>query len=141
MFYALLALTILCALLLIGGTVWLLVARGQARPRTREEVVSDMLSSGADDDSGQPVAQFFRGKTAGVRVEAEMSYTEIKALIGQRRWREAAGPLMAMVGLLGLVLFGSLTIFVRMQDKLVGGLIAAFCVYMVVRIVISIVRA
>ncbi|MFH1086090.1 MAG: hypothetical protein V1772_10045 [Chloroflexota bacterium] len=141
MFAVLLGLTILCVLLTIAGASWMLMARGRARPRTHDEVAGDMLSALGGDEAGEPLAQTFRGVTVGVHVETELSYAEIKALIAQRRWREAAGPLMAMVGVLGLVLFGSLAFYVRLDDKLVGGLIAAVCVFTVARIVLAIARA
>jgi hypothetical protein len=48
---------------------------------------------------------------------------------------------LAIVGLLGLLLFGSLTLFVALDDKLVGGLIAVVGVFTTLRVTIGLIRA
>ena len=58
-----------------------------------------------------------------------------------RQWRGALPALRAMVGLFGLIVFGVLALWVKMDDKLIATVIAAVVLFTMGRIGWSFLRA
>lgn len=144
MFVLFLVLAILCLIPLVVGTVWMLAGRGQTTRRSGSDVGAEIMGGiGGDDDEGVPVAEksFFVGKSIRVSRSAEISYVEIKQLVRDRQWRSALPFLLAMIGLFGLIVFGVLALWFKLEDKLVATLIAGVVLFTMARIGWNIYRA
>jgi hypothetical protein len=76
-----------------------------------------------------------------VEGEASVSFVEIKDSIVSGNWRQALPVLLATGGMIGLMIFGSLTLFLLLEDKLIGGVILLVAAYTVIRLLINIARA
>ena len=72
---------------------------------------------------------------------AEISFGEIKASVRARQWRPVAPFLLAIGGMFGLLLFGSLALLVGLENKLVGAVLLAVVIYACVRTLDAFVRA
>jgi cell division protein FtsX len=81
------------------------------------------------------------GKGIQVSRSAEISYVEIKQLVRDRQWRAALPFLLAMIGLFGLIVFGVLALWVKLDDKLVATLIAGVVLFTMGRIGWNVYRA
>ena len=134
MIILLLILTAISCLSLVIGFIWFLVAKGETFQKSGEIGGQIMGEQPGDNDS--PVFQdtAFKGKAKSVQREASISFTEIKASLVAGHYSEAFPSLLVIIGILGLVLFGSLSLFVVMENKLVGGLIAAVAIFTTLRI-------
>ena len=135
MFPLFLALTGLSLVALVAGFVWTLVESGQATRRSGPDAGAEMLSGDASEES------VFRGKAISVERRAEFSFAEINKMVLTGQWRRALPILLAIGGLLGLLLFGSLALWLSLENRLVGGLIVAVALYAVVRTLIGFARA
>ena len=80
-------------------------------------------------------------RSDGVSVEGEITFAEMKAALSQGRIGDALGGLLAVGGMLGLMLFGALALFVALDNKVVGGMVVAICAFGVVRMVLRIIKA
>jgi hypothetical protein len=143
MIIILIALTILSALILAVGVAWLLAVGGQVERREGQEVGKEIatgLMQGNEDESAFRKTAF-KGKAKAVDYGASYSFREVKELLKSGKWREAAPLLLAVGGLLGLISFGSLTLFLAIDDKLVGGLVAAVALFSVLRVLVGMIRA
>lgn len=82
----------------------------------------------------------FKGTGVSVQREAAISFAEVKQLIrsGDRR---AIPPILAMGGLFCFIVFGVLTLFVALDDKVIGAIIAIPALYTMARIARDFVKA
>jgi len=140
-FITFLVLTGLSAVAMITGFVWMLAASGRTRRRSGPEVGAEIMG-GQMAEEGETLAEgtVFKGKGVAVSREVDLSFAEIKGMIRARR-PEAVPALLAAGGLLCLVLFGAVALWLGLEDKLVGTLFALVVLYTVGRIVVSFVRA
>jgi hypothetical protein len=144
MFVFFLVLAILSLILLVVGTIWLLAGGGQTTRRSGPDVGAELMGGiGDENDEGIPVAEtsIFVGKGIQLSRSVEISYTEIKQLVRDRQWRAALPFLLAMTGMFGLLDFGALALWFRMNDKLVATLIAGVVLFTMARIGWNISRA
>ena len=148
MFVLFLALTILSLVVLIVGFIWLLTSRGRTTRRSGPEVGAEIMTGMGDGVDGVDVEAIplveksvFVGTGAQVTRDVDVSFGDIKGLIGDRQWRGALPALLAMVGLFGLIVFGVLALWVKMDDKLIATVIAAVVLFTMARIGWSFFRA
>lgn len=138
MFVWFVVLTVISGITLIIGFIWMLTASGKTTRRSGPEVGAEIMggSAGDDDEAGITLLEksVFAGKAVAVEREAEVSYTDIKRMVRERRWRAALPPLLAMIGLSGLVVFGALALWVKLDDKLVATLIVAVVLFTMGRV-------
>jgi hypothetical protein len=73
--------------------------------------------------------------------DADVSFRDIKGMMRDRQWRGALPALLAMAGLFGLIVFGVLALWVKMDDKLIATVIAAVVFFTMARIGWSFLRA
>ena len=137
----LLIITIFFGLAMIGGFAWVLLQHGQVSRSSGEQLGTELM---AEDMIGDGVAgmqhTFFRGKARAVRSDASIGFDEIKDLIAVGDWLTALPFLLAIGGMLGLLLFGALTILTASKG-LIGVLLTAMAAYAVIRTLISFVRS
>jgi hypothetical protein len=120
MFIGLLVLSIASFGSAIAGFVWVLARRGQARRNmSRRRLV----------------------RSEGVSVTGELTFAEMKAALRAGKASEALGGILAVGGMLGLMLFGSLAVLAAIDNKIVGGMVVAICVFGVVRMIVRVVKA
>jgi hypothetical protein len=145
MFVLFLALTILSLIVLIVGFIWLLTARGQTTRRSGRDVGAEIMTGmGAEDEEEAiPLIEksVFVGAGAKVTRDVDVSFGDIKGMIRDRQWRAALPVLLAMGGLFGLIVFGVLALWVKMDDKLIATVIAAVVLFTMGRIGWSFLRA
>jgi len=70
-----------------------------------------------------------------------VSLGDIKGMLQDRQWRGALPALLVMGRLFGLVAFGVLALWVKMDDKLIATVIAAVVLFTMARIGWSFLRA
>jgi hypothetical protein len=140
-----LILTGLSLVALVAGTALMLVRQGETRRRSGQEVGAEIMAEGMvdDDEEGAVVGQrtAFKGKAITVEREASISLADVKQQIGAGQWRQNLPALLVVGGFAGLLLFGALAVWLAIDNKLVGGLIAIVAVYALVRMVLSFARA
>lgn len=138
-------LTALNAIALIIGFVWMLTGMGKTSRRTGEQVGADMTAEHMVNmlDQEESVGQtaVFKGKAVKVEREASISFRELWRLVEARAWRKVVPSLLAIGGMLGLLLFGSLALFFGMENKFLGGAMVIIAIYTVVRTLLALVRA
>lgn len=138
MFIPFIVLTAISGSALIIGFIWMLAAQGKTTRRSGPEVGAEIMGGSGGDDDGTGVTllekSVFAGKGVAVEREAEVSYAEIKRMVRAREWRAALPPLLAMVGLAGLVVFGALALWVKLDDKFVATLILAVVLFTMGRV-------
>ena len=138
-------LTLFSLIVLIIGIILLLTSRGKTTKRSGEDVGAKIMAEGMDDDEdeGFEVTQvgMFRGVGKEVEVNASVSFAEIKDAAASGNWRQAMPALLLMGGMVGLLIFGALAIFVIMGDKLVGGIVLVVAAYAVIRMLIGFMKA
>ena len=137
------ALTILSILALFAGFVWVLVSKGESSRHSGEAVGAELMREQFEDDEEWSITEksVFRGKAKAVEREASISFSDVKKQVKSGNWRESLPLLLAVGGFLGLLVFGSLALFFALDDKLVGGLIAAVAIFTVARILVQMARA
>ena len=143
MFILFLALTGLSVLALIAGTVLTAILFGRTRWRSGPEIGAEMMAERMARESGgvKPQHVFFIGKGVAVDREAGFSYAQIKQQLMAGRCLQMFPILLAMGGLLGLFLFGSVAAWLGIEDKLVAGAVVVVAFYALFRIISSFVRA
>ena len=145
MFVLFLALTILSLIVLIVGFIWLLTSRGRTTRRSGRDVGAEIMTGMGedDDDDAIPLVEksVFVGTGAQVTRDVDVSFGDIKGMIRDRQWRGALPALLAMAGLFGLIVFGVLALWVKMDDKLIATVIAAVVLFTMGRIGWSFLRA
>jgi hypothetical protein len=146
MFPLFLALAILSLLAVIAGGAWILAGRGHTQKRSGPEVGAEIMSatmSATEDEGGMTLAEgtVFAGKAVAVSVEAEISYAEIKGYLRAGQIYAVLPVLIAMAGLLGLLVFGALALWLKLDSKWLGAAIAGVVLFTVGRIVVAFIRA
>jgi hypothetical protein len=146
MFVLFLALTILSLIVLIVGFIWLLVSRGRTTRRSGPDVGAEIMNgmgNEIDDEVVIPVFEksVFAGTGAQVTRDVDVSFGDIKGMLRDRQGRGALPALLVMGGLFGLVIFGVLALWVKMDDKLIATAIAAVVLVTMARIGWSFLRA
>jgi hypothetical protein len=146
MFVLLLALTIVSLIVLIVGFIWLLTAQGRTTRRSGPDVGAELMTGMGDDvvdDEAIPLVEksVFVGTGVKVTRDVDVSFGDIKALLRNRQWRGALPALLVIGGLFGLMMFGVLALWVKMDDKLIATVIAAVVLFTMARIGWSFLRA
>ena len=142
MFVLFLTLTILSLIVLIIGFIWLLASQGRTTRRSgRERGRRDHDRPGrgrdaVDDVEAIPLVEksVFVGTGSQVTRDVDVSFGDIKGMLRDRQWRGALPALLAMAGLFGLIVFGVLALWVKMDDKLIATVIAAVVLFTMARI-------
>jgi hypothetical protein len=139
----LIGLTIVSFLVLASGAGLMLTGSGRTTRRQGQEVGREMIAEQMErqDETSLAQASAFRGKAVEVSTEASVGLGDVKRQLSQGQWRQALPALLAIGGLIGLLTFGALAIFVAIDDKLVGGLILAVVLFTVLRMAIAMARA
>jgi len=144
MFILFLVLTGLSVVDLIAGTIWTAVAFGQTRRRSGPEVGAEMtaerMARGTEGHT-RPQHVYFEGEAVSVEKEASLSLAEIKQGLKAGQWRQVLPALLVIEGFVGLLLFGAVTAWVGIEDRLLAGLIVVVALYALVRTVIAFARA
>jgi hypothetical protein len=99
--------------------------------------------TGMGDDDAIPLVEksVFVGTGAKVTRDVDVSFGDIKGMMRDRRWRGALPALLVIGGLFGLIVFGVLALWVKMDDKLIATVIAAVVLFTMARIGWSFFRA
>ena len=109
MLWVLVGLSALSVLLLVAGFIWVLIRSGNTTHRSGEEagrhIVGEQMEE--DDETSLYKKTAFRGQAASVKTEASMSFVDIKKQAKNGQWSEVLPALLAIIGLLGLLFFGS----------------------------------
>ena len=139
----LIGISVFCLLLLLTGFIWMLLRSGRTTYRQGEAVGQEMVAGRMEEDDETTLLQHtaFKGKAAVKKTEASTSFGDLKDHIRSGRWSLALPALLTLVGLLGLLVFGSLALWVAMEDKLVGGLIALVAIFTTLRVFAGLIRA
>ena len=139
-----LVLTGLSVVDLIAGTVWTAVAFGQTRQRSGPEVGAEMtaerMARGTVGHT-RPQYVYFAGEGVAVEKEASLSLSEIKQGLKAGQWRRMLPVLLAIEGFLGLLLFGAVSAWLGIENRLLAGLIVVVALYALVRTVMAFARA
>jgi hypothetical protein len=136
-----LALTLFSFLLIVVGFIWVVTTSGETRHDSGEKVGAQIIGEQiGDDDSSVVQRTTFKGKAILVEHESSFRFTEIKARISAGDYSEALPIVLASGGLLGMLTFGSLALFVGMENKVGGGMIALVAIFTALRVVVKIVR-
>jgi hypothetical protein len=138
-----LALTGLSVVALIAGTVLTAILFGRTRWRSGPEIGAELMAERMARESGgvKPQHVFFIGKGVAVDREANLSYAEIKQRLMAGQWLLMLPVLLAVGGLLGLFLFGSVAAWLGIEDKLVAGAVVVVAFYALFRIISNFVHA
>lgn len=148
MLIVLIALTALSFIVTIGGGVWWIVRAGQIRTRSGRDVGAEVMAGLGEEETEDGQLQAFGAakqvfKGTGIKTEGsvETSFADLKRQLATGDRRAALPPLLVAAGLLDTVLFGSLALFVGIEDKLIGGIIAALGIFTVIRLAYDFIRA
>jgi hypothetical protein len=144
MFILFLVLTGLSVVDLIAGTIWTAVAFGQtwrrSGPEVGEEVVAEQMARGSEGHAG-PQHVFFEGEAVSVEKEVSLSLSEIKQRLKAGQWQQTLPVLLAIEGFVGLLVFGAVTAWLGLENRLLAGLIVVVALYALVRTVMAFARA
>lgn len=148
MFILFLTLTIICLLLLIIGFVLMLVRSGSTERKSGAGVGADMMVEIFDDEESEGIdlstgaeTNVFHGEAEQVSVQAEYSFSEIKDQLVTGSWQTVIPAILTMVGLIGMLFFGALTLFQVLNERWLAYLLLGLVVYSIVRIAIQFLRA
>jgi hypothetical protein len=145
MFLPFLVLTILGAVVLVAGSAWMLITWGKTTRSSGPEVGAEIMGSLAagDAETGITLAEksAFVGTGAAVSREVEISYAEIKHMLRPENRRAALPVLLAVGGLFAFIVFGAITLWLALDDKLIATLIAVPALFTMGRIARDILRA
>lgn len=148
MLILLIALTALSFIVTIGSGIWWILRTGQIRPHSGRDAGAEVMAGLGEEETSDDQIQAFGAakqvfKGTGIKVEgsAESSFADMKRQLAAGDRRAALPPLIAAAGLLATVLFGSLAFFVGIEDRLIGGIIAAIAIFTVIRLVYDFIRA
>ena len=148
MFTLFLTLTIICLLLLVIGFVLMLVRSGTTERKSGEGVGADLMVDVFDEDeidgvdlSSEIDLRTFRGEAEQVNVQAEYSFSEIKDLLVTGSWQTVLPVILTMMGLIGMLFFGALTLFQVLNERWLAYMLLGLVVYSIVRIAFRFLRA
>ena len=136
-------LTVLSLVALIIGILWTVLTQGDTRRRTGSDVGAEIIAEQMVEETEGYVATpqtAFKGKATAVEREASFSLAEIRQQIRAGQWRQNLPVLLAIAGFLGLLIFGALTSWVAIDNKLIAGLIVVVAAYAVVRTFLAMAR-
>ena len=141
-----LILAVASLIVLIVGFILLMTSRGETTRRSGREAGAEFMGSlGEEETEGVsiPVLEksVFVGTGVSVTRETEMSYAEVKQLVRDRRWRAALPPLLVIGGMFGMVIFGVLALWLKLDDKLIATLIAAVVLFTMGKIALGFIRS
>lgn len=132
----------------LGSGIWWIVRAGQVSTRSGPDVGAEVMAGlGEEEAEGDQIqlfgasGQVFKGTGVKAEGSAEMSFKELKRLLAAGEFGVALPPAMVAIGLVGTLLFGALALFIGLEDKLIGGLLAALGFFMVIRMVYDFFRA
>lgn len=132
----------------LGSGIWWIVRAGQVSTRSGPDVGAEVMAGLGEEEAEGDQIQLFGAsrqvfKGTGVKAEgsAEMSFKELKRLLAAGELGMALPPAMVAIGLVGTLLFGALALFIGLEDKLIGGLLAALGLFTVIRLVYDFIRA
>ena len=138
MFVLFLALTVLSLIVLIVGFIWLLVAQGRTTRRSGRDAGAEIMTGMGDEDEEGAIPlvekSVFVGTGVQVTRDVDVSFGDIKGMLRERQWRGALPALLVIVGLFGLVVFGVLALWLKMDDKLIATIIVAVVLFTMGRI-------
>ena len=103
-----------------------------------------MTGLGEEDEEGAiPLVEksVFVGTGVQVTRDVDVSFGDIKGMLRERQWRGALPAMLVIVGLFGLVVFGVLALWLKMDDKLIATMIVAVVLFTMGRIGWSFFRA
>lgn len=98
----------LSLIVLLIGTIWILVTRGQTHRTTGPEAGKEVMIE--DDDEAIVQYSTFKGKAVYVEREASIGLSDIKEAVRNGDWGTILAILMIVGGFLGLCLCGGLSI-------------------------------
>jgi len=130
-------------LVALGG-VLLLIASGEARELTAQEVGEDIIRRQTRDTAGEsPLFEeaVFEGKGGGTAVAASVSFADVKADWRAGRRRKALPPILILFGFTGLLVFLSLALLVGLDSPLAGAVMLGATVLSLGRMVLAFIRA
>jgi hypothetical protein len=141
MFPLLLALFVISVVVLAAGAILLLTGRGKVSRQTGREAGAAVMGAIMEDEPepdqvtvADVEKSVFIGTGARVQVEAEGSFTEVKAALRDRRWGDALPGLLIGLGMAGLLIFGSLALMTQIEERIIGIAIVVVAVYAAARI-------
>jgi hypothetical protein len=137
----LVGLTILSGLALIVGSIWTMIF---LRPNNQTNGLKEGTVT-----NGEPIykeeefslTSSIAGKAGAEGEKATLNFGEMKKAVKRGHWRSSLPILLAIFGFLGLLLFGSLALYVALDNKLLGSVVAAVAIFSVVRVAIRMIQA
>jgi hypothetical protein len=130
--------------LVVGGVAAMLRTSGKTERVSGEEIGEDVVRRQTRDTPEEnPLAEaaVFRGEGAGVRRTASTSFGDIKADLRAGNYRRGLPPFLAFVGLIVLLVSGSLALLVGLESPLPGAVMLAAVVLTLGRQVVWFVKA
>jgi hypothetical protein len=125
----------LSLVLLVAGMIWTLSLRGKTTTRSGREVGAEMMAEKMDRrtrlDGRTTLGRktWFWGKGWAVEREVSFSYAEIKEMWRGRAFGLLLPVVMAGCGMLGLLLFGGLLMFLTLPSRIPGLIVIAAGLY------------
>ena len=148
LFTTALVLTILSVVAIIVGATWAIREGGRTRQVSGPEVGAAFLADQMDQDEeldqitvAERSATAFKGQATMVQTNTEISFGEIKAALNAGRLRQVLPMLLAIGGLLGLILFGSLALLFGLENRVIGAAALAIALYTIYNIARGFARA
>jgi hypothetical protein len=140
-FTFLLVLIVIFSLTLIAGFMWGFIARGITARRTGSEVgdVPAEEINGNSPEQGRmqiPITGVasFSDKKFELEQDTENSYTELKKILSDKKFKRALPPMLMMTGVVGLTFFLGVTLLTR-SSTLIGGVVllafSMYCAYLI----------
>jgi hypothetical protein len=124
MLFAFLVLTGLSLVAMLVGAALLLGMRGRWERRSGPEVGAEAAGVGKG---------FFRGSGLGLHGEVSYSPAQVRDLVVTRKWGELTTVAVAMAGFVGVLIFGSLCLYLLIEERVIGALLVAVVLYALVR--------
>ena len=146
MFYLFAGLSALCLLALITGLTWFSFSERYAHRLRRASAAPappiDEDEEDLDDEADSPPPpRGIAGKSREAENTASISFAEMKQGLQTGSWRHVFAPVVGTAGLLGLFAFGSLAIWVKLDNKLAGSIFVAIAWFVVAKAIRDFVHA
>lgn len=138
----LVGLTILSGLALIAGSIWTMIfLRVDDHPNHGIEGTVTNREPNAKEEEDSNLTLSYVGKAKSDGEGATINFGQLKKAVKKGDWRNTLPLLLAIFGFLGLLLFGSLALYVALENKLLGSVVAAVAIFSVVRVAIRMIQA
>lgn len=138
----LVGLTILSGLALIVGSLWTMIfLRVNNHPNHPKEGAITNEEPISEEEEGFNLTSAYVGRAKSDGEGATINFGQIKKVVKNGHWRNTLPFLLAIFGFLGVLLFGSLALYVALDDKLLGSVVAAVAIFSVVRVAIRMIQA